>query len=157
MVSTTQRKAAKKKIDTRTTAVVPTSSGREGQETLLSSFLTSRKKSIVRLKIFLIFSKNRFIALLMQSDSVGRPGGTRTPNMRFWRPPLYQLELLACKCPLASFLVCRMKPACIAKFLHFQSFCRSLLVLRSRIVAILTLGAFQSYNVAHDFSLPIDG
>ncbi len=24
----------------------------------------------------------------------GRPGGTRTPNMRFWRPPLYQLELL---------------------------------------------------------------
>ena len=26
----------------------------------------------------------------------GRPGGTRTPNMRFWRPPLYQLELLAC-------------------------------------------------------------
>src|SRR5438093_5849383 len=26
----------------------------------------------------------------------GRPGGTRTPNMRFWRPPLYQFELLAC-------------------------------------------------------------
>ena len=25
----------------------------------------------------------------------GRPGGTRTPNARLWRPPLYQLELLA--------------------------------------------------------------
>src|SRR5688500_7368383 len=98
MISTTQRNAAKKKIDTRTTAVVPISSGREGQETLFSSFLTSRKNSIVRLKVFLIFSKNRFIDLCAQSSSVGRPGGTRTPNMRFWRPPLYQLELLACKC-----------------------------------------------------------
>jgi hypothetical protein len=26
----------------------------------------------------------------------GRPGGIRTPNFRFWRPALYQLELLAC-------------------------------------------------------------
>src|SRR5450759_3526935 len=26
----------------------------------------------------------------------GRPGGARTPNIRFWRPALYQLELLAC-------------------------------------------------------------
>ena len=27
--------------------------------------------------------------------SIGRPGGTRTPNIRFWRPALYQFELLA--------------------------------------------------------------
>ena len=26
----------------------------------------------------------------------GRPGGIRTPNIRFWRPALCQLELLAC-------------------------------------------------------------
>jgi hypothetical protein len=25
----------------------------------------------------------------------GRPGGIRTPNIRFWRPALYQLELRA--------------------------------------------------------------
>ena len=25
-------------------------------------------------------------------DKVGRPGGTRTPNGRFWRPVLYQLN-----------------------------------------------------------------
>src|SRR5438034_1267680 len=27
---------------------------------------------------------------------IGRPGGIRTPSIRFWRPALYQLELLAC-------------------------------------------------------------
>ena len=32
----------------------------------------------------------------------GRPGGIRTPNMRFWRPPLYQLELLACNATLPN-------------------------------------------------------
>ena len=26
----------------------------------------------------------------------GRPGGIRTHNIRFWRPALYQFELLAC-------------------------------------------------------------
>jgi hypothetical protein len=30
---------------------------------LFSSFLTSRKNSIIRLKVFLMFSKNRFIAI----------------------------------------------------------------------------------------------
>src|SRR5687768_1983586 len=28
--------------------------------------------------------------------SADRPGGIRTPSIRFWRPALYQLELLAC-------------------------------------------------------------
>src|SRR5437867_12504880 len=38
----------------------------------------------------------------------GRPGGTRTPNMRFWRPPLYQFELLACSSQKAE---CRRRKA----------------------------------------------
>src|SRR2546428_10296707 len=29
-----------------------------------------------------------FVIVSLQVE-VGRPGGTRTPNMRFWRPPLY--------------------------------------------------------------------
>ena len=29
-------------------------------------------------------------------EKSGRPGGIRTPSIRFWRPALYQLELLAC-------------------------------------------------------------
>ncbi len=30
--------------------------------------------------------------------SSGRGGGIRTPNNRFWRPALYQLELRPCDC-----------------------------------------------------------
>src|SRR5205807_5774548 len=34
--------------------------------------------------------RHRFLrAGLGAGRRVGRPGGTRTPNMRFWRPPLY--------------------------------------------------------------------
>ena len=40
--------------------------------------------------------KEPFNFLLKDSFSPGgRPGGIRTPNIRFWRPALYQLELLA--------------------------------------------------------------
>jgi hypothetical protein len=69
----------------------------------------------------------------------GRPGGTRTPNMRFWRPPLYQFELLACKLlsskinpgawPLTGLLVRRMSPASIAELLELEPLGRLLFVL----------------------------
>src|SRR5688572_10408580 len=39
----------------------------------------------------------RDFELMRYLGRAGRPGGTRTPNMWFWRPPLYQLELLACE------------------------------------------------------------
>src|SRR6266511_1042257 len=82
-----------------TTVVVPTSSLRDGQETLFSSFRTSRMNSTPLLKRSLTLSKNSFIDRQLCGapplQESGRPGGTRTPNMRFWRPPLYQFELLA--------------------------------------------------------------
>src|SRR6266849_4318502 len=31
----------------------------------------------------------RVFVIVSLQEEVGRPGGTRTPNMRFWRPPLY--------------------------------------------------------------------
>jgi hypothetical protein len=44
---------------------------------------------------------------------IGRPGGTRTPNIRFWRPALYQFELLACRSKeiyvLPKSIACRFK------------------------------------------------
>ena len=41
----------------------------------------------------------------------GRPGGIRTPNIRFWRPALYQFELLAyCLCYRVSLcIVCLLQ------------------------------------------------
>ena len=38
-------------------------------------------------------------AWVLASREYGRPGGTRTPNTRLWRPLLYQLELLASPIP----------------------------------------------------------
>src|SRR5713226_908907 len=31
----------------------------------------------------------RVFVIVSLQEEVGRPGGTRTPNKRFWRPPLY--------------------------------------------------------------------
>src|SRR2546429_2873051 len=38
---------------------------------------------ICTIRVFVI------VSLQLSFERVGRPGGTRTPNMRFWRPPLY--------------------------------------------------------------------
>ena len=40
-------------------------------------------------KSFLLVSISNLLATIIFS---GRPGGTRTPNLRFWRPMLYQLS-----------------------------------------------------------------
>src|ERR1700730_12649179 len=73
---------------TMTTIVVPTTSGRPGQLTFFISVQTSRKKSRVVGHHCLI--GNIALSTLPRN---GRGGGIRTPNLRFWRPPLYQLEL----------------------------------------------------------------
>src|SRR5665647_1731313 len=74
---------------TSTVTVEFTIAFRIGQETRRISLRTSSKYRLTRLKIFRSFFWS-FIA------EFGRPGGIRTPNIRFWRPALYQLELLAC-------------------------------------------------------------
>src|SRR5512145_831431 len=94
-----------------TTIVVPVSSAREGHETLFNSFRTARMNSMDRRNRSFTLRRKSFIAPVTRSQKLtlyedawllvwnGRPGGTRTPNMRFWRPPLYQFELLACSLP----------------------------------------------------------
>src|SRR6476660_9427235 len=73
---------------TTTTTVVPMTSFLPGQLTFFISTHTSRKKS----RVVGHHSRIGFI-LFPLARSYGRGGGIRTPNLRFWRPPLYQLEL----------------------------------------------------------------
>lgn len=65
-----------------TIMVDPTSSSREGQVTFLSSDFTSVKNE----KILFIAASPHINQI---SCTIGRPGGTRTPNKRIWSPPLY--------------------------------------------------------------------
>ena len=41
---------------------------------------------------FLLFYKQKKILCRSKGSFSGRGGGTRTPNTRFWRPVLYQLN-----------------------------------------------------------------
>src|SRR5262245_12951588 len=91
----------KKKTAQTTTIVVPYTSLRPGQETFFSSARTSTKNCCTCL--IRSFSRNEVrstkvsVAIGMTHlIRTGRPGGTRTPNLRFWRPATYQCELLAC-------------------------------------------------------------
>jgi hypothetical protein len=71
--------------------------------------------------------------------SAGRPGGIRTPSIRFWRPALYQLELLACTLlkdhpksipdlKLFRLFMYRVMTASGTELLHFQTLCGLFLV-----------------------------
>src|SRR5437764_12313697 len=87
-----------------TTTVVFSTSLRPGQVTFFISALVSRKKSRV------VNHQSRGLATIellfssIGSSVIGRPRGARTPNLRFWRPLLYQLSYWpasaakACKC-----------------------------------------------------------
>src|SRR4029453_202668 len=71
-------------------------------------FLPSRPRNLFHFaahgKVELLGANSPVFYLLARIHyQCGRPGGTRTPIMRFWRPPLYQLELLACNPLLLSF------------------------------------------------------
>src|SRR4030095_9295883 len=65
----------------RTTIVEPTNSSNLGQVTFESSRCTSLTNCVTFFIIFFLLS-------------VGRPGGTRTPNRQIWSLLLYQIELL---------------------------------------------------------------
>src|SRR4029077_18979328 len=85
----------------------------------------------------------------------GRPRGTRTPNLRFWRPLLCQLsywperrksvqkQTLARLFPLLGFPVDRVLAIVTAELLQFQLLRHGLLVLRRRIVSTFALGALE--------------
>ena len=76
--------------------------------------------------------------------------------MRFWRPPLYQLELLAYACfflnLLSGLFVHRVGVAPLAVLLELDAVRIILLVLLGRIVTALALGACQSDQSTHEFS-----
>src|SRR5438105_475178 len=77
-------------VATRTTTVVPTTSLRVGHVTFFISVFTSRQKSRVTTHHCFGFSTIAFAS--MDVLSCGRPRGTRTHNLRFWRPLLCQLS-----------------------------------------------------------------
>ena len=74
--------------------------------------------------------------------------------MRFWRPPLYQLELLAyaLTCLLSSLAMQGVMPAPLAKLLELNTIRITLLVFLGRVVTTLTLGARQGDQRTHEFS-----
>src|SRR6266540_36127 len=111
---------------------------------------------------------------------VGRPGGTRTPNPRFWRPVLHQLSYwpssfrgkrcaafpprtpfarfagmnpapLAARRPLFRFLVRGVLAAEAAVLAQLQTLGGLLLVLRGVVVPPLAVGALEDDVVAHRY------
>ena len=83
--------------------VVPVISFRDGQETFFISSRTSVKKDFKRVHREVTYSAAAVVTFPpirltafpprgIALDYSGRPGGTRTPNPRFWRPMLYQLS-----------------------------------------------------------------
>ncbi len=77
-----------KKTDKIITRIVePFNSGQVGQVTFDISLLTSLKYLTVRSVICAMI-----YPFTLSGFFTGRPGGTRTPNSRFWRPVLYQLN-----------------------------------------------------------------
>src|SRR4029079_16427639 len=110
-----------------------------------------------------IFFRERFCSRLRSSSDidspvgdVGRAGGIRTPDRRFWRPMLYQLSY----CPrnsgdvrlptstsadllLTRFLVGGVAPIVRAVLLHLQALAVADLRLHGDVVAPLALGALE--------------
>ncbi len=79
----------------------------------------------------------------------GRPGGTRTPSIRFWRPALYQLELLAYFfLPLPGFLVHSVFVAEGTEFLVFHPIRMFSLIFGFAVIASFAIIASQCNYVA---------
>ena len=134
-------------VETITTFTEETTSSLEGQTT----FLNSAPHSL----------KNRTIfPITVPINKRYRPGRTRTLNIRFWRPTLYQLELLACarqtaKCyTLAGFLMQGVMTTPAAVLLELDALRIVLLVLLSRVVTTLAVGASQSNQSTHYLNPP---
>src|SRR5919205_4256940 len=105
-----------------TTAVLCLSWSRSGQLTRLSSPRTSlanllgpaRKPPLLVCGCFLFDPTDaRFLPIVSSHGfaSRSRAGGTRTPDLRFWRPLLYQLSYCPLLNVLAGLPVRRMVPA----------------------------------------------
>src|ERR1051326_6305120 len=99
-----------------TTTVVPTTSLRPGQVAFFNSAMTlfhPSRAPVTHWRGLLTTAFSIRAPLMSILGGVGRPRGTRTPNLRFWRPLLCQLSYWpaiaakACKStPLATYSPC---------------------------------------------------
>src|SRR5262245_54457828 len=132
---------------------------RPGQLTFFISTQTSRKKSRVRghhsFTGTMSFSVPSYLVVTVSSSN-GRGGGIRTPNLRFWRPPLYQLELHPYAYLDLSFFVRRVLAAEAAVLGQLQLLRVRLLVLRRRVVPALALGTGQADGFLHGLLQDLD-
>ena len=84
----------------------------------------------------------------------GRPGGIRTPNIRFWRPALYQLELLACiganiKLWLLRFLVRGVFATKTAKLAELKFSWSCFFVFGCRVISLFAHCATEGDYISH--------
>ena len=92
-------------------------------------------------------------------QSLYRPGGSRTPSPRFWRPVLYQLSYWPMNNDRDSrrsprsrslrFLVPHVLAAVAAELAELEALGRLLSVLRRAVIPALAFGARQTDDVPH--------
>ena len=165
-------KTATRSVDTMTKIVELNTSCRVGQLTFANSCFASPKKLPTFPNIHFtrkLHSPERFphwvLLRLWQyhqshllSSQLGRPGGIRTPNPRFWRPMLCRLELLASVLValLLSLAVNGMLATKAAILFSLKSFRRFLLIFPCRIIPTLAIDARQCNHVTHEAVLKLD-
>src|SRR5207248_7893400 len=148
-------------VATMTSTFVPTTSLRFGQVTFFISAMTlfqPSRTAVIHSRGFAMtaFSlsgsiRTPLVSFWAERGLVGRPRGARTPNLRFWRPLLYQLSYWpasaakACKCnallpnslPLLGFAMQCVLALMTAELLQLQLLRHGLLVLGGRVVPTL--------------------
>src|SRR5579863_7983636 len=96
-----------------TTSVESFSSSRLGHVTFRISLLTSLKKPSI-FSFMLRFVTGQLLPAHPQwVTTLGTPGGTRTPNLRFWRPLL---------CQLSHWRIDYLLSLCVVCFLHQRQY-----------------------------------
>ena len=144
---------------TTTTPVVATVSFRSGQVTFPSSIFTDSIKVLTFCTRFsprianISFDASHLVTPFPDKMEIGRPGGIRTPNIRFWRPALYQLELLACTCNnlirLFRFLVRSVLATETAIFTELKLARGRFLVFCCCVISLFALCATKRDDVSH--------
>ena len=150
-------------------------SSREGQETLRNSPPVSRTKRWIAfcfLPVFFLVAKSFSFFLLTgktpphtadgRTALSDRPGRNRTHNLRFWRPLLYQIELLAysrqCHAPsfmrdtghyLFGFAVQRMRATARTELFQFDTRRVIAAVFLSCVISLLALATREGNNGAN--------
>src|SRR5918998_5439489 len=146
----------------RTTAVLCLSWSPLGQLTRPSSTRMSWKNLLApprRLLFCCVFlapfvaAEPRFLPIASSPGSLrrSRAGGTRTPDLRFWRPLLYQLSYCPLLNVLASLPVRRMVPAPRAELPQLDTIRGVAPVLTGVVVPALARIACQRYQLSHSY------